>query len=122
MLPGLGLRGPVVLPAGWGGASRNERIAAALADLEAVREAEQAARRAAAEAYLARARAGQAPPGQIPQDVAVPVAEIALEQAIAAQQAKRDACDQRVAASAGRGVRGTRPAPPEQAAPMTGWS
>ena len=118
MLPGLGLCGPAVLPAGWGGASRNDRIAAALADLEAAREAEQAARRAEAEAYLAKARAGQAPPGRIPQEAAVAVAEIALEQAIAAQQAKRDAYDQRVAASAGRGVRGTRPAPPEQAAPV----
>ena len=37
MLPGLGLCGPAVLPRGWGGASRNERIAAALADLEAAR-------------------------------------------------------------------------------------
>src|SRR5271167_4010001 len=118
MLPGLGLCGPVVRPAGWGGASRNERIAAALADLEAAREAQDAARRAAAEAYLARARAGQAPPGRIPQEAAVAVAEIALEQAIAAQQAKRDAYDQRMAASAGRGVRGTRPVPPEQAAPV----
>jgi len=118
MLPGLGLCGPAVLPAGWGGASRDERIAAALADLEAARAAEEAARRQQAEAYLARARAGQAPPGRIPEDVAVPVAEIALEQAIAAQQAKRDAYDQRVAASGGRGVRGTRPAPPEQAAPV----
>ena len=116
MLPGLGLSGPVVLPAGWGGASRNERIAAALADLEAARGAEQAARRAEAEAYLAKARAGQAPPGRIPREAAVAVAEIALEQAIAAQQARRDAYDQRLAASAGRGVRGTRPAGPEQAA------
>ena len=118
MLPGLGLCGPAVLPAGWGGASRAERIAAALADLEAARAAEDAARREQAEAYLARARAGQAPPGRIPQEAAVTVAEIALEQAIAAQQAKRDAYDQRVAASAGRGVRGGRPAPPEQAGPV----
>ena len=81
MLPGLGLCGPAVLPQGWGGASRNERIAAALADLEAAREAEDAARRAAAEAYLAKARAGQAPPGRIPEEAAVAVAEIALEQA-----------------------------------------
>jgi transposase len=119
MLPGLGLAGPAVLPHGWGGASRAERIAAALADLEAAREAEQAARRAAAEAYLAKARAGQAPPGRIPEEVAVTVAEIALEQAIAAQQAKRDAWDQRAAAAGGRGVRGgRRPAPPGQAAPV----
>jgi len=118
MLPGLGLCGPAVLPQGWGGASRKERIAAALADLEAAREAEDAARREQAEAYLAKARAGQAPPGRIPQEAAVTVAEIALEQAAAAQQARRDAYDQRVAASAGRGVRGTRPARPEQAAPV----
>src|SRR5271166_5507528 len=98
MLPGLGLCGPAVLAAARG--------------------AEQAARRAEAEAYLAKARAGQAPPGRIPQEAAVAVAEIALEQAIAAQQAKRDAYDQRMAASAGRGVRGTRPVPPEQAAPV----
>jgi len=118
VLPGLGLCGPAVLPAGWGGASRKDRIAAARADLEAVRGAEQAARRAAAEAYLAKARAGQAPPGPIPQEAAVTVAEIALEQAVAAQQARCDAYDQRVAASAGRGVRGGRPAPPEQAGPV----
>ena len=118
MLPGLGLCGPAVLPRGWGGASREVRIAAALADLEAAREAEDAARREQAEAYLAKARAGQAPPGRIPEEAAVTVAEIALERAIAAQQARRDAYDQRVAASAGRGVRGTRPAPPEQAAPV----
>ena len=116
MLPGLGLCGPAVLPAGWGGASRAERIAAALADLEAAREAEDAARRQQAEAYLAKARAGQAPPGRVPEEAAVTVAEIALEQATAAQQARCDAYDQRVAASAGRGVPGARPAPPEQAA------
>jgi transposase len=118
MLPGLGLCGPAALPAGWGGASRHERIAAALADLEAAREAEEAARREQAEAYLAKARARQAPPGRIPQEAAVTVAEIALEQAIAAQQARCDAYDRRVAASAGRGVRGTRPAAPEQALPV----
>jgi transposase len=116
MLPGLGLCGPAVLPRGWGGASREQRIAAALADLEAAREREDAARRQQAEAYLARARAGQAPPGRVPEEVAVAVAEIALEQATAAQQARCDTYDQRVAASAGRGVPGARPAPPERAA------
>lgn len=116
ILPGLGLCGPAVLPQGWGGASRAERIAAALADLEAAREAEDAARRQQAEAYLAKTRAGQAPLGRVPDEVAVTVAEIALEQATAAQQARCDAYDQRVAASAGRGVPGARPAPPEQAA------
>ena len=61
-------------------------------------------------------RGGAAGPGT--GEVAVAVAEIALEQAAAAQRAKRDAYDQRVAASGGRGVPGTRPAPPEQAAPV----
>jgi transposase len=116
MLPGLGLCGPAVLPRGWGGASRAERIAAALADLEAVREAEETARRAAAEAYLAKVSAGERPPGGVPAEVAVPVAELALERALAAQQAKCDAYGQRAAASAGRGVPGPRPAPVEQAA------
>jgi transposase len=116
MLAGLGLCGPAVLPRGWGGASRATRIAAALADLEAAREAEDAARRQQADAYLAKTRAGQAPPGRVPDEVAVTVAEIALEQATAAQQARCDAYGQRVAASAGRGVPGARPAPPEQAA------
>lgn len=88
MLPGLGLCGPAVLPRGWGGASRDQRIAAALADLEAAREREDAARRQRAEAYLARTRAGQAPPGRVPEEAAVAVAEIALEQATAAQQAR----------------------------------
>ena len=114
MLPGLGLCGPVVLPAGWGGASRRDRIAAALADLEAAQQAEEAARRAAAEDYLAKVRAGQAPRGRMPQEAAVAAAQIALERAVAAQQAKRDAYDQR--AAAGQRVRGTRPVPPEQAA------
>ena len=72
--------------------------------------------RAAGRAYQAKARAGQAPPGRVPEEAAVTVAEIALEQATAAQQARCDAYDQRVAASAGRGVPGARPAPPEQAA------
>jgi len=116
MLPGLGLCGPAVLPAGWGGASRAGRIAAALADLEAVRAAEDAARRQQAGAYLAKAQAGQAPPGRVPEEVAVTVAQIALEQATAAQQARCDAYDRRVAASGGRGVPGARPVPPEQAA------
>jgi transposase len=116
MLPGLGLCGPAVLPRGWGGASREERIAAALSDLEAVREAEEAARREEGAAYLAKVKSGEVPPGPVPAGVAVPVAEIALERAVAAQVAKCDAYDRRVTASGGPGVRGPRPAPPDQAA------
>ena len=48
-----------------------------------------------------KARAGQALPGRTPEEAAVAVAAIALEQAAAAKQAKCDADDQRVAASAG---------------------
>src|ERR1017187_9559226 len=91
---------------GWGGASREERIAAALSDLEAVREAEEAARREEGAAYLAKVKSGEVPPGPVPAGVAVPVAEIALERAVAAQVAKCDAYDRRVTASGGPGVRG----------------
>ncbi len=55
----------------------------------------------------AKVRAGQAPRGRMPQEAAVAAAQIALERAVAAQQAKRDAYDQR--AAAGQRVRGTRP-------------
>jgi hypothetical protein len=116
MLPGLGLCGPAVLPRGWGGASRKDRIAACLADLEAVREAEETARREEAEAYLAKVTSGERPPGRVPAGVAVAVAEIALERAVAAQQAKCDAYEQRAAKSAGRGVPGPRPTAVDEAA------
>ncbi|HEX9359679.1 MAG TPA: transposase, partial [Streptosporangiaceae bacterium] len=92
--------------------------AACLADLEAVREAEEAARRAAAEAYLAKVQAGEAPPGRAPEEAAVAAAEIALDRALTVQQAKCDAYAQREAESAGRGVPGPRPAPLGQAAPV----
>jgi transposase len=87
MLPGLGLDGPAVPRDGWGGATRAQRIAAGLADLEAARLAQDAARRAAADAYLAAAAARTAPPGRVPAAVAVEVAQIRLEQALAADAA-----------------------------------
>ena len=110
--------------AGMGRASRNERIAAALADLEAAREAEDAARRAAAEACLAKARAGQAPPGRIPEEAAVAVAKNVLEQAARRRPARCDAGDQRLAASAGRAY--VAPGPPRRNRPRrrdagNGW-
>ena len=52
-LPGLGLDGPAVPRGGWGGATRAQRIAAGLADLEAARLEKEAEARAAAGAYLA---------------------------------------------------------------------
>ncbi len=107
-LPGLGLDGPAVPRSGWGGAARAVRIAAGLAELEAARLAQDEVRRAAAEAYLAAARTGAAPPGRIPEGVDVAVAELRLEQAIAARQAQLAAREQ--AAAAGRPPPGARPA------------
>jgi transposase len=103
MLPGLGLDGPAVPAGGWGGASRARRIAAGLADLEAARLANEAARRAAAREYLAAARDGRAPRGGVPAAIAVEVAELRLERAAAA-----DAGTDARYAAAGRGKPGRR--------------
>jgi Transposase DDE domain len=84
MLPGLGLDGPAVPRGGWGGASRAQRIAAGLGGLQAARLEKEQARRAAAEEYLAAARDGRAPRGGVPAAIAVEVAELRLEQAVAA--------------------------------------
>jgi transposase len=86
-LPGLGLDGPAVPPGGWGGASRAQRITAGLAQLEASRRERDAGRRKAAGAYLDAARNGQAPRGGIPAEIAVEVAQIRLEQSLAADAA-----------------------------------
>jgi hypothetical protein len=84
MLPGLGLSGPAVPAGGWGGASRAQRIAAGLGGLQAVRLEKEQARRAAAEEYMAAAREGKAPRGGVPAAIAVEVAELRLERALAA--------------------------------------
>ena len=102
-LPGLGLDGPAVPRSGWGGASRAQRIAAGLADLQAARLAREAERRAAAQAYLAAARAGRAPRGGVPAEVAAEVAQLRLEQALAA-----DAATDARWAQAGRRLPGRR--------------
>jgi|HubBroStandDraft_3_1064219.scaffolds.fasta_scaffold42969_1 transposase len=107
-LPGLGLDGPAVPRNGWGGATRAQRIAAGLTDLQAARLEREQQRRAAAGQYLAAARAGQAPPGRVPAAVEVVVAELRLEQAIAARQAHMAAREQ--AEAAGRPPPGARPA------------
>jgi transposase len=107
MLPGLGLDGPAVPRGGWGGAPRAQRIAAGLAGLEAARTAREQDRRQAAQEYLAAARAGTAPPGGVPAEVAVEAAQLRLEQALAARQAQIAAWEQ--AAASRRGPRGTRP-------------
>lgn len=103
MLPGLGLDGPAVPRGGWGGATRGQRIAAGLAGLQAARVAREEERRRAAEAYLAAARTGTLPPGAVPAEVAVEVAQLRLE----AELAKDASTDARWAA-AGRRLPGRR--------------
>ena len=103
LLPGLGLDGPAVPRGGWGGASRAERIAAGLAELEAARTACEDERRALAQAYLAAAADGQALRGRVPAGVAVQVAQLRLEQALAA-----DAAAEAPRAAAGKPVPGRR--------------
>jgi transposase len=103
MLPGLGLDGPAVPRGGWGGAPRAQRIAAGLAGLQASRLERERERRAAAEAYLAAARTGTAPAGGIPAGVAVEVAGLRLEQALA-----KDAATDARWAAAGRRLPGRR--------------
>lgn len=102
-LPGLGLDGPAMPAGGWGGAPRAARIAAGLAELEAARTAREEERRAAAGAYLAAARAGTAPGGPAPAEIAVEVARLRLEQALA-----KDAATDARWAAAGRRLPGRR--------------
>jgi hypothetical protein len=103
MLPGLGLDGPAVPAGGWGSASRAQRIAAGLQHLQAARLEREAARRAAAQEYLAAARDGRAPCGAVPAAIAVEVAELRLERAVAA-----DAGTDARYAAAGRAKPGKR--------------
>ncbi|HEV3294033.1 MAG TPA: transposase [Streptosporangiaceae bacterium] len=103
MLPGLGLDGPAVPRSGWGGATRAQRIAAGLAELDAARIAREDERRAAAGAYLAAARTGTLPPGSVPAEVAVEVAQLRLDQELA-----RDAQTDARWAAAGRRLPGRR--------------
>jgi transposase len=90
--------------------TRAERIAAALADLEAEREAAQRAEEGKAAEFRARLAAGQAT-GRAPARAAVQLAREAVDRAKAAQQAKAAAWEQ--ARAAGRAA-GRRPADPEQ--------
>jgi transposase len=85
---GAGRRGDEVPPQVADPASRDERIRRALADLEAERQAAQAAREAQAREYLAAARAGTVGAGPPPQAVAVQAAAVRLERARAARAAQ----------------------------------
>jgi transposase len=111
---GEGLRGDEVPEAAWSPRSRAGRIRAALADLEAEREAAQAEQAAQAEGFRARQRSGQRT-GRAPASAAVALAEEKLARVTAAQQAKIDDWQARNAASlaqAGKPLRN----PPRQPA------
>jgi transposase len=115
---GQGRRGDRLPPGGAGGGSRDERIGKALAELDAEREAAQAARDAQARAYLDAAAAGNAPGGQPPAAAQIRAAQARLERAQAAQRALIAAREQRDAqarAAGHRGFRGRRPVPVDQA-------
>jgi len=111
---GEGLRGDEVPEAAWSPRSRAGRIRAALADLEAEREAAQAEQVAQAEGFRERQRSGQRT-GRAPASAAVALAEEKLARVTAAQQAKIDDWQARNAASlaqAGKPLRN----PPRQPA------
>jgi hypothetical protein len=97
-----------------GPGTRRERVAAALASLEAEREAREAAERAAAQEHLDAAQAGALPPpGRPPAGAGTATARAALERETAACQARIGDWERRKAA--GQRVR-RRPVPPEQPA------
>jgi transposase len=89
--------------------TRSERVAAALAGLEAEREAREAAERERAEAALATARAGAPAPGNRPAAADVALAELKVARETAAYQEKVREREQ--AAAAGRRRGGPPPVP-----------
>jgi transposase len=94
--------------------TRAERVAAALAGLEAERKAREEAERKVAEERLQAARAGTPVPGHRPAVAEVALAEAKLARETAAYQA-RSRARQEAAAAAGRWPRGgTRPVPAEE--------
>lgn len=93
--------------------TRAERVAAALASLEAEREAREAEERAAAQAHLEAARAGQLLPGTRPAAADVALAEAKVAREIAAYQEKCRAREEAVAAGRRKGG-GHRPVPAEE--------
>jgi len=95
---GTGCRGDEVPEAAWSPRGRDERIRAALADLEAERKAAEQEQAAKAEEFRARQRAGRRT-GCSPDSAAVELAQENLARVMAAQQAKIDDWQARNAAS-----------------------
>jgi transposase len=91
--------------------TRDERIAAALADLEAERTAQAAEQDAQAQARVRAAAAGAPVRGRRPAAAAAELARLKLDRAAAARQARIEAREQR--AAAGR-TSGPRPKPPRE--------
>jgi transposase len=113
---GPGVRGDEVDPELADPRTRDQRIAAALAGLEAERQAAQAERDRLAGACLAKVAAGQPVCGHIPAEADVAAAQLRLEQALAAQQAKVGEFRRRQAAkiaATGAGLARRPPAPPD---------
>jgi transposase len=94
--------------------TRDERIAAALAGLDAERTAREAAERARAAEYTQAAAAGTPKAGRPPRGAEAQAARIRLEQEAAAQQARIDDWLRR--AATGGSKPGRRPVPPQRSA------
>jgi hypothetical protein len=90
--------------------TRAERVAAALASLEAERRAREEAEREAARGHLEAARAGTPRGGRQPAAAEAEAARAALERETAAARAREADWEARRAAGAGRGT-GRRPVP-----------
>ena len=109
---GAGARGDEVPEGAWRPGRRDERIAAALAGLEAERDEARRAEEARAAEFRARRVAGRRT-GPAPLAAAVQLAQEKLDRAVAAQQAKIGGWQARAAAAraAGRPLRGPGPVP-----------
>src|SRR5216684_2836164 len=116
-LSGAGRRGDEVPPEAVNPASRDARIARALAELEAERTAAEAEREAQARAYLEALECGPPPAGTPPAAAAVTAARLRLDRAEAAQRAKVAAWEAQRAEEAAAGIKrapgGRKPFAPE---------
>jgi transposase len=95
--------------------TRSERVAAAIAGLEAEQRAARAERDQQAQAYLDKAASGHPGAGSRPSGADIAAAQLLLDQAIAAQQAKVNDWEKRnaeQAATTGAGLPGSPPVPP----------